>query len=85
MNRIEICMNCKNRMLVDRVGVTAIECVDPELTSPYKVWQCDTVRCPVCQTTVATRFADKPTENWSDDFDKTVAEAEANPATIRFY
>jgi hypothetical protein len=85
MPLIEICMNCDTRMKVDQVGITALEYEDKEMKIPYTIWRCDTVHCPKCGYTAATRFADKGLRHFEPGFADELKQIEIDPATIRFY
>jgi hypothetical protein len=58
-------------------------CIDTAIAlggKPYKIWNCDIWKCPICRKEVASGFGQNPfAEHYEDDFQEKLKGALENP------
>lgn len=84
-----VCTNHGRKLVPFKDGVPAIECMDKELTKPYKLYMSDLKRCPEpdCAVVALVGFGAVIAEHFEEDFVKQVKERVkvSNHSEILFY
>ena len=73
-----VCILCRRIMVLETVGVVAIELVSKE-GKPYKAYRFDKFKCPECGYEALLQHGE-PVGNYCDDFENWLKEA-----TLFFY
>lgn len=64
---IIICTKCDREFQIETTGVLVQEYFQKN-KEIYRVWSADLMKCPKCERTVVSRFADKPiAEHWNQE------------------
>lgn len=77
------CVKCQVAFTPYKSGVNAIEMSDD--FGPYRVWWADVRVCLGGGARIVTGFSKVAVGHWDADFEAALAEAEADPDTVRIY
>ena len=81
--RRPVCVTCKTDMHPEKNGVPFIEQYnDGTGIKPYKVWESDMWKCPICGISVLVGFGKSGIECHDQAFEASLARAAEDPWTV---